>query len=55
MKQANILMIIVLCIALASLALLAYLKKPKPRDRGLIANPVPSDILHAGSKIDSSP
>ena len=55
MKQANILMIIVLCIALASLALLAYLKKPKPRDRGLIANPVPSDILHAGRKIDSPP
>jgi len=55
MKQANILMIIVLCIALASLALLAYLKKPKPRERGLIANPVPSDILHAGRKIDSPP
>jgi molybdate transport system permease protein len=56
MKQADILMIIVLCIALASLALLAYLKKPKPRDRGLIAaNPVPSDILHAGRKIDSPP
>jgi molybdate transport system permease protein len=55
MKQADILMIIVLCIALASLALLAYLKKPKPRDRGLIVNPVASDIIHAGRKIDSPP
>jgi hypothetical protein len=46
-------MIIVVCIALASLALLAYLKKPKPRDRGLIAaSPVPSDMLHAGRKKD---
>jgi hypothetical protein len=48
MKQADILIIIVMCIALASLALLAYLKRPKPRDRGLIVNPVQSDILHAG-------
>jgi molybdate transport system permease protein len=55
MKQADTLMIIVLCIALASLALLAYLKKPKPRDRGLIVNPVASDIIHAGRKIDSPP
>ena len=54
MKQANILMIIVVCIALASLALLAYLKKPRPRDRGLIvANPVPGDMLYAGRKKDN--
>jgi hypothetical protein len=56
MKEADILIIIVLCIALASLALLAYLKKPKPRDRGLIAaNPVSSDILSAGRKGDTRP
>ena len=56
MKEADILIIIVLCIALASLALLAYLKKPKPRDRGLIAaNTVSSDILSAGRKGDTRP
>jgi molybdate transport system permease protein len=55
MKQANILMIIVIGIALTSLALLAYLKRPKHRDRGRIsANPVPSDILAAGKKRDTS-
>jgi molybdate transport system permease protein len=54
MKQANILMIIVIGIALTSLALLAYLKRPKPRSSGLVANPVPSDILAAGKKRDIS-
>jgi hypothetical protein len=48
-------MIIVIGIALTSLALLAYLKRPKHRDRGRIsANPVPSDILAAGKKRDTS-
>jgi molybdate transport system permease protein len=54
MKQANILMIIVIGIALTSLALLAYLKRPKARSRGLVVNPVPSDILAAGKKRDIS-
>ena len=55
MKEANILMIIVIGIALTSLALLAYLKRPKPRSRGLVAaSAVPSDILAAGKKRDSS-
>jgi hypothetical protein len=55
MKEANILMIIVIGIALTSLALLAYLKRPKPRYRGLIAaSAVPGDILAAGKKKDSS-
>ena len=55
MKEANILMIIVIGIALTSLALLAYLKRPKPRSRGLIAaSALPSDILAAGKKRDSS-
>ena len=54
MKEANILMIIVIGIALASLALLAYLKRPKPRARGLVANPVPSDILVRRQNEDSS-
>ena len=53
MKQAVYLMIIVLCIALASLAALAYLKKPKPRDRRVIPNPVPSDILQISKKKDN--
>ena len=55
MKQADILIIIVMVIALASLTLLAFLKRPKRRNRGPIAaNPVPSDILSAGKKRDNS-
>ena len=53
MKQAVYLMVIVLCIALASLAALAYLKKPKPLYRGLTVNPVPSDVLYTGRKKDN--
>ena len=53
MKQAVYLMVIVLCIALASLAALAYLKKPKPRYRGLTVNPVPSDMLYNNRKKDN--
>jgi molybdate transport system permease protein len=45
-KQAEYLIIIVLCIALASLAALAYLKRPKSRIRGLPVNAAPSDLLH---------
>ena len=52
MKEAVYLMVIVLFIALASLAALAYLKKPKPRDRGLTVNPVPSDVLYTSRKKD---
>ena len=54
MKEAVYLMIIVLGIALASLAALAYLKKPKPRYRGLTVNPVPSDILYTNGKKDNT-
>ena len=50
MKQAVYLMVIVLCIALASLAALAYLKKPKPRMRSLPVNPVPDDLLYTTGK-----
>ena len=53
MKQAVYLMVIVLCIAVASLAALAYLKKPKPLYRGLTVNPVPSDVLYTGRKKDN--
>ena len=53
MKQAVYLMVIVLCIALASLAALAYLKKPKPQYRGLTVNPLPSDVLYTGRKKDN--
>ena len=53
MKQAVYLMVIVLCIALASLAALAYLKKPKPLYRGLTVNPLPSDVLYTGRKKDN--
>jgi molybdate transport system permease protein len=53
MKQAVYLMVIVLCIALASLAALAFLKKPKPRYRGLTVNPVPSDLLYTSRKKDN--
>jgi molybdate transport system permease protein len=53
MKEAVYLMIIVLCIALASLTALAYLKKPKPRYRGLTVNPIPSDLLYTNGKKDN--
>jgi len=53
MKQAVYLMVIVLCIAVASLAALAYLKKPKPLYRGLTVNPLPSDVLYTGRKKDN--
>ena len=54
MKQAVYMMVIVLCIALASLAALAYLKKPKPRYRGLTVNPLPSDVLYNSRKKDNT-
>jgi molybdate transport system permease protein len=54
MKEALYLMIIVFCIAFASLAALAYLKKPKPRDRRITANAVPNDVLYTSRKKDSS-
>ena len=50
MKQAVYLMVIVLCIAFASLAALAYLKKPKPRMLSLPVNPVPDDLLYTTGK-----
>jgi molybdate transport system permease protein len=53
MKEAVYLMIIVLCIALASLAALAYLKKTKPRFRALTVNPVPNNMLYTSGKKDS--
>ena len=53
MKQAVYLMVIVLCIAFASLAALAFLKKPKPRVRGLLVNAAPTDILYAGRNKDN--
>jgi molybdate transport system permease protein len=52
MKQAVNLMVIVLCIAFASLAALAYLKKPKPRMRSLPVNPIPNDLLYTTGKKD---
>ena len=55
MKEAVYLMIIVLCIALASLAALAYLKKPKSRTRGLAVNAAPTDILYTSRKKDNQP
>jgi molybdate transport system permease protein len=54
MKQAVYLMVIVLCIAFASLAALAYLKKPKPRMRSLPVNPVPDDLLYTTGKKDKA-
>ena len=54
MKQAVYMMVIVLCIALASLAALAYLKKPKPRYRGLTVNPLSSDVLYNSRKKDNT-
>jgi molybdate transport system permease protein len=54
MKQAVYLMVIVLCIAFASLAALAYLKKPKPRMRSLPVNPVPGDLLYTTGKKDKA-
>jgi molybdate transport system permease protein len=53
-KLAVSLMVIVLCIAFASLAALAYLKKPKPRMRGLTVNPVPNDVLYTSKKKDDT-
>ena len=53
MKQAVYLMVIVFCIAFASLAALAFLKKPKPRTRGLLVNAAPTDILYAGRNKDN--
>ena len=53
MKQAVYLMVIVLGIALASLTALAYLKKPKPRNRGIAVIPVPNDMLNTGRKKDN--
>jgi molybdate transport system permease protein len=52
MKEAENLIIIVLCIALASLAGLAYLKKPKSRIRGMAVKPVPNDVLYTSSRKD---
>jgi molybdate transport system permease protein len=54
MKQAVYLMVIVLCIAFASLAALAYLKKPKPRMRNLPVNPAPGDLLYTTGKKDKA-
>ena len=52
MKQAVYLMVIVFCIAFASLAALAYLKKPKPRTRGVPVNAALTDILYNSGKND---
>jgi molybdate transport system permease protein len=54
MKQAVNLIIIVLCIALASLAALAYLKRPKSRIRGTAVKPLPADVLYTSSKKDGT-
>jgi molybdate transport system permease protein len=52
-KQAVDLIIIVLCISLASLAALAYLKKPKSRLRGLPVKAVSPDLLYTSGKKDN--